>query len=302
MSRTFIFFLFSCFFVAGFGQVYQPVPTSNVMWRENATGYQCSCCSDYQLTVTGDTVINAMVYHKLKKTGIKYQEDVLGYCTNSIQNPINQYAGCFRNDTLNKKIYFVPPFATADTLLYDFSLAAGDTVLTYLSTPFGLDWVVTNIDSVNSGGVYRKRFELNNCLPYSLYIIEGIGSTYGFLSPFICPAPYYEYIYNLSCFSYNNITIYPDSSTACDVVSPVNDISANNKFSIFPNPANGHLYIETDLFSYTVNIINATGQIVLSEKNIAGNSMINIENLARGMYLLQIIVGEKMDYQIIIKQ
>lgn len=302
MNKIFTLSLLTCFYLTSFSQTYQGIPTTNAMWRESATGYQCSCCSDYQIFITGDTVIGSFTYHKLQKTGIKYQEDLLGYCTTNIQNSINQYVGSFRNDTLNKMVYFVPPLTPTETLLYDFNLYIGDTISTYLSSTFGIDWVVSNIDSVNLGGVYRKRFEANNCSPYPLYIIEGIGSTYGFLSPFICPAPYYEYIYNLLCFTNNSTTVYPDSTTVCDIVSSINEFSLDHKPLVFPNPTSGILNIKTELNIYNLSIINSMGQKIYRENNKSGNSQIDITNLKQGIYLIQILENGINHHQIIIRQ
>jgi hypothetical protein len=295
MKTSIIYLLLSGISLTGFGQAYQPFPTANAMWRENKTGFQCSCCSDYQITITGDTVINLTTYHKLQKTGIKYQEDLIGNCTSNIQSFINQYVGCFRNDSINKRVYFVPPFSLSDTLLYDFNLSLGDTVKSYLSGFTGEDWVVTDVDSVYLGNQYHKRFKLNNCLPKTLFIIEGIGSTFGLLSPFICWAPYWEHIYDLLCFTNNNSTVYPDSTTSCIVVTSVNESAIEKSINIFPNPTSDFINITTTFQLLDISIFNSTGKLVMKE--VISSNLIDISRLQPGLYLIQISLDEKQVYR-----
>jgi hypothetical protein len=303
MKKILTLLILTCFSLISFSQVYRPFPTADAVWKESKTGYQCSCCSDYQIFITGDTLISSTTYHKLQKTGIKYQEDLFGNCTSIIQSNINQYVGCFRNDTTNKRIYYLPPFTTTDTILYDFNLVLGDTIKTYLSGFTGEDWLVTNIDSVLLGSQYHKRFKLNNCFPKTLYIIESMGSTFGLLSPFICWAPYYEHIYDLQCFKMNNLTVYPDSSTVCSLVSSVNEPFIENVISIFPNPTTGQLNITTNLQSYELSIFNSTGQLIQKRKIISNSILLDISDLPTGLYLIQVSENEKQLYkQTIIRQ
>lgn len=303
MKTTISLLLLTCISLTGFGQIYKPFPTSNAMWRESKTGFQCSCCSDYQIFITGDTVVSSTTYHKLQKTGIKYQEDLIGNCTSIIQSIINQYVGCFRNDSINKRVYYVPPFASNDTLLYDFNLDLGDTNKTYLNGFTGEDWIVTNVDSVLFGSQYHRRLKLNNCSPKTLYIIEGMGSTFGLLSPFICWAPFYEHIYDLQCFKLNNQTIYPDSSTVCDLVSSVIESYIDGQVSVFPNPSSGELFITTNLHSYDISIFNATGQLIYKKYVTSNSTQIDISALPTGLYLIQLSENDKRLYkQTIIRQ
>jgi hypothetical protein len=300
MKATITLFLLTCISLTGFGQAYQPFPTSNAMWRENSGGFQCSCCSDFQYSITGDTVINTLTYHKLQKTGVKYLEDLIGNCTSNIAYGINQYAGCFRNDSTNKLVYFIFPFTSTDTVLYDFNLSIGDTVPpSPLNDNGNFINVVTDIDSVFLGGVYRKRFKLDSCWQ-QLYYIEGIGSTYGLLSPTMCP---FEAMYNLQCFTKNALTVYPNSTTTCSIVTSINESIQINRFSIFPNPTTGTLFITTELQSYDISIFNSTGQLI-KRKNFNSNStLLDISDLPTGLFLIQISKNnEELYKQTIIRQ
>ncbi len=276
--------LFTFISLAGFGQAYQPLPTSNAMWRENSYGFQCSCCSDYQYTITGDTVINMLTYHKLQKTGVNFLEDVTGNCTSNAYNA-NQYKGCFRNDSTNKLVYFIDAFTSNETVLYDFNLSIGDTV-----PPSPLNFngnfvnIVTDIDTVFLGGVNRKRFKLDSCWFEQLYYIEGIGSTYGLLSPTMCP---FEGFYNLQCFTNNSLPVYPNSTTSCSSVIANIESVETHQFSISPNPTSGALFITTTLDSYDISVFNSLGQIIQKKKNHSNSTFLDISNLPEGVYLIQ---------------
>jgi len=87
MKKIILFLIICNFFIViikAQTNVYHPFPDSNALWREYSGGYQCSCCSDYQYFITGDTIINSFTYHKIKKSGVKYSEDMSGFCTNII--------------------------------------------------------------------------------------------------------------------------------------------------------------------------------------------------------------------------
>jgi hypothetical protein len=279
---TLVFMAFS-----GFGQGYQPFPTANAKWREKATGYQCSCCSDYQLIIPGDTVINSLTYHKIQKTGMNFIEDVNGSCTD-IGSGIIQYKGCFRNDSLNKLVYFMWPNSTTEEVLYDFNLEVGDTVPSSLLNQYGdIVNVVEDIDTVFLAGVYRKRFALDTCDWEQLYYIEGIGSTYGLLSPTRCP---FEAIYELLCFSVDSIPIYPDNSLPCSSVIANTETLQINSFSIFPNPTSASITIslpENTIESVAI-LFDAAGKEQLRLKVQGGDNNVDVSKLKHGIYLLQI--------------
>jgi hypothetical protein len=294
--------LFALVFVAfvSSAQAYKPFPTSGAIWREYQTGYQCDCCSDYQIFVTGDTVINTITYHKLKKTGMMYFQDLNGNCHPVFWYNINQYAGGFRNDSINKRVYYFPPFALNESLLYDFNLNLGDTTDTYLSNFIGEDWIVTNVDSVLIGNEYHRRLQLNYCLGKPLHIIEGIGSTLGLLSPFICWEPYYEHVSNLMCFKQDNQTVYPDHILDCELVSSVNQLDEFNQdvhVSIFPNPSNDLLSVTTSLIGFDICIYNQSGQLV-NKKTVDSNStQMDISTWQTGPYLMELSQNGKKLYQ-----
>lgn len=305
MKAIIILFLSVSFTLTCKAQAYKPFPTSGAVWREYQTGYQCDCCSEYQISITGDTIINAMTYHKLVKTGIMYEQTVFGDCTNLFWYNINHYLGSFRNDSLNKRVYFYPAFGISEYLLYDFNLNIGDTTETYLS--FGMEpTIVTAIDSVLISNVYHRRLKLNDCISPPLYIIEGMGSTFGLLSLWICWEPIFEHISELVCFKQNDQTVYPNMSFNCELISSDNSINENTKnlqVFVFPNPAHDLITIKTSLIAFEIHLLNESGQIVLHKKAVTNESQLDISDLPIGQYTLEILEkGKRLHTQAIIRQ
>ena len=133
-----------------------------------------------------------------------------------------------REDTISHQVFelAISGIDSTEILFYDFDLEIGDT-LQFNSTE--VENIVIGIDSVLINGEYRRRFsvgtEETDLEPY-LYIIDGIGSTYGLVAIL---EPPFETGQMLHCFTQEGETTildgwpYPyDSSMLCEFKTPVN--------------------------------------------------------------------------------
>ena len=82
----------------------------------------------------------------------------------------------------------------------------------------------------------------------------------------------------------------------------MDEYSVSASFSLYPNPANGILFVETfqetslpNLTDY--RITNLMGQTLLQGNITAGTQQINIENLPAGMYFIT-IAGETRKFMV----
>ncbi|MGP8214038.1 MAG: hypothetical protein ACLQQ4_00605 [Bacteroidia bacterium] len=161
--------------------VYHPFPDSNAYWKENSgssaipPGY-CDC---YGYKLSGDTVINGIVYHKLYSVGGIYSSNA-SLC--GVEGTVSHYSnfyGALREDSA-KHIYLccTTGLGAKDSLLYDFNLKVGDTLKQYNSNAT-INYV-SSIDSILIDGNYRKQFIIGG--GYNS-IIEGIGSMQGLVEP-----------------------------------------------------------------------------------------------------------------------
>ena len=204
-------------------QTYIPFPDSNAIWTSSRTDVTCPdplyLCYNNQNTLNGDTVIGSYTYKKIYSAGYS-QNPIYPYNTTYYHG----YTGAIRNDIAEKKVYFVPSNTTTDTLFYDFSLVVGDTLpVTYIySANFPQPCTISSIDSIYSGGLYRKWYniynpDIGNLTSY----IEGIGNTGGLFESIYYPEGYSD----LLCFIQNDSILYPEGTSntdMCRLIAPPN--------------------------------------------------------------------------------
>jgi hypothetical protein len=261
---------------------YQPFPDSSAVWNVHGLFYGWPPPDDefYSIVVSGDTLINSLIYHKLTTPYILSSE------TPKNLQGIAGYRGAYRQVAANRKVYYIPPTAVAEQLLYDFTLQEGDTVKGYLE-PYSTKDIVEAIDSVWAGNGYHKRWLINSF--YSIYLIEGIGSTYGLIEPSpgsIVDAPGYT----ITCTSLNGITVYPDPASACPVITSINPpVVDNHGFKVYPIPANGSISVEFDdpVNLRDIRLTDLVGNLLFVQK-IRDQASIKINNLVNGTYFLTV--------------
>lgn len=281
---------------------YFPFPDSGIVWRQEGYIQGNSCCctgsgpclreDNYEYFLNGDTLIGAFIYKKLLQTGIG-QQYIVGppscppWCSSNYEYYYynNNYVGCIRQDTGQRKVFFLPPNFSQDTLLYDFNLNVGDT-LPSLWTNYYPSNYVSAIDSILIGNNYHKRFwiSLNNDSNY-ISLIEGIGSSYGLLSPLFSNLNV-SLIYNLLiCVTINNMTVYPDSFTTCQLIDKINYIRTNSALTISPNPFSEILNIKlNDITTFEIILYDVASR-KLFQQTFTNSAAINTSQLAKGIYI-----------------
>lgn len=88
---------------------------------------------------------------------------------------------------------------------------------------------------------------------------------------------------------------FVNDSTAIDLEI----IKENNELAIYPNPANNFINVETNIKSQIL-IYSSIGQLVMNKK-IYGTSTLDISNLSKGYYLLNINQQDYSEWKKIIK-
>jgi hypothetical protein len=205
---------------------YVPIPTdSTAIWRVDYYDFQ-SCGlpqpnAQMQYTLIEDTSIGNNTYKKVLISGV------------SVCLAMGQVWGYLRNDTTAKKVYFMSIDSTSEGVLYDFNLNVGDTVPNYFGFMGQQPFIVDSIDSINLGGINRKRIHYIPDMPTIVepYIIEGIGSLTGLISPLNGIGTAFALI----CFSDSNQTIFPDASASCELINSVNSVQEGVQILIKDN-------------------------------------------------------------------
>jgi hypothetical protein len=81
----------------------------------------------------------------------------------------------------------------------------------------------------------------------------------------------------------------------------INEVSQSNVFSVYPNPANSQINVKADakLLGSIYTVYDNTGKVVLSGKIISENTIVELENLSAGVYLLNIGENLKQTFKVI---
>jgi hypothetical protein len=268
------------------GQEYVPFPLEDATWN---IYLESTCDNDsppdtflLRYYFEGDTVISDVTYsHLFRESG-----DTI--------HPIKTSAGGIRED--NKRVYFIgddflmSPGTGEELLLYDFNMQINDTIY---HSPDGI-WksVVLDIDSIQIGETYRKRYKVNNGWYFHNpdYIIEGIGSIVNGLLGHItdiptCGTHYWEHV----CFFSANQLIYMNP-TFSDCSAGVNLNSIKDRISsvitIYPNPFNEFISIINSSYkgSISIQVFNAMEQVILGSTKIEQEEIIPIPG-STGLYI-----------------
>lgn len=288
MKKTLLSSLLFIHFLSVYSQafIYHPMPENNAMWRVDHNSTPCGSPyvkESFQYTMGADTIVGVYSYKKIYASGM--------FLCGSPAYFSNNYIGGLRNDSINKKVYFLFP-GYADTLLYDFNLIVGDTMftlggsLTY--TPTSYSYVITSIDSVLVGSNYHKRFNSLQSFPFS--IIEGVGGNCGLIEPLMS---YIDDVFFLQCFTHDS-DIYPSSASTCPLVTNTVGIEklnhGINKIVITPNPFHNEgileLHDKADEIN-AVDIFNSYGKIIKEARNLSNDKyIINATGLTPGLYII----------------
>jgi hypothetical protein len=283
-----------------FAQQYTPFPTSNAYWLEYVGWFEIGWDQKYYLS--GDTILGNQTYSKVYSKHEHGINDTVG----------GEYVGCIREDSL-KRVYYLAAQETEvpclvnvvnELILYDFSAQVGDTLshlidpayYPYLDTLLYVRHIVTDIDSVEVLGEFRKRFAFYTYEPMANsrygYWIEGVGSTLGLLSPI-----HYEncgpgfFTTGLVCFFQNAVFTYsPWDHAYCNTVGINNTTSGAESLELYPNPTTHTLNIRysTSNFRYSMCIYDLFGrqmyeiQIPVEEKGI----QVDVSSYPAGVYFI----------------
>lgn len=244
----------------------------------------------------GDTTIEGTTYFKVLKTGFDTTDQINTGGTDTY-GTIFEYLDPIREG--DKSIFAFNRKTQKEYLLYDFSAAVGDTLM---SGKCKRDSVLS-IDTVYLGDVPRRQFHLPTPYPVEIStLVEGIGSTFGFYihACNIIPNP----VVYLQCFCQDGSCIKFKGNYDCSSLLVANQEINENAFSILPNPFIDEIEIHfPDAFQHAVSIVivNLLGAVVFEEQRSSPNAIerIALPDLPAAMYVVSIrhqygITSQKM--------
>lgn len=217
------------------------------------------------------------------------------------------------NDTITNKIFMKSDSnrvylfdATSNTfkLIYNFSAMQGDTIEMFTRDIYSdstLTLIVDSLSTININGTilgvqYVRSLYFGEYYDMSGIIIENIGWT-GFMFPLstLADPPYGG---TLRCFQNDSIGLYQPSTVDCDYIAGIESINNSNNLSIYPNPASEILNIsiakEIDLTNATVSLVDVSGKQVLNQRIQSTETVIHINHLPNGIYLLNVRLNNEI--------
>ena len=90
-------------------------------------------------------------------------------------------------------------------------------------------------------------------------------------------------------------------SVVGDVILNTND-AAVSQFSVYPNPVNNQLSINTLIENYAIELYSIQGQLMDRSTNNSGSQSIDYSNLSSGIYILRLISAEATQTLRVVKQ
>jgi hypothetical protein len=210
-------------------------------------------------------------------------------------------SGYFRSDSLKTYFRKTPNCFDKEYLIYDYSLAVGDTAF----VGFNLDlfdekdtseFVLESIDTVNYFGVERQRFKMKydpsnqGFLFRPMYWIKGIGSEVHPFYPFRCLMDGCEEGFQLLCYDSLSIQLFQNPITTNCVTTILGISELENEVSIAPNPFSNELAFSVQNSPiYQITIYSSIGTkikeyLVDTETELT----VDTSKLLPGSYLVEI--------------
>lgn len=287
----FILFTISFTFPLSAQLPYTPFPEEAAVWHVAFWESDCPIpfpCQFNQYSYNGDTVITGLLYHNLsftyKALGQIFETGIIGY---------------IRQDSSEKKVFYLPSGESNEYLLYDFNLNVGDIYPKTFNTIGISDTLfVFQIDSLLLNGDYRRFYKLipPRITGDTLLVIEGIGCTSGLINT-ISYWNGWEYYSLLTCFQEDGETVYsPYGEAECQILGIKYPIESKVELTIVPNPVNQAemLIISSKVSPIVIRIRNLFGQHLWENAIATVSVVVPVENFGRGLVIAEIYIDGKI--------
>ena len=235
----------------------------------------------------GDTIVQDEPTHILVKINTLYDKGVSDEVT-------REYVY-----VRDGKVYWWNKNLEEFTVLYDFGAEEGDTWVTKVGT----ETLIMHVDAVETveyeGKTYRMLRVSDADDYFSGDIVCGIGHLTSFFPERLMDNGDGLRVEGLRCYWIEDELVFKPGDEDCDAIySEVHGVeedgpsTGSGTFTVYPNPTNGVLFVETRLIAslpdQTYRITNLMGQTVLSGNINADNQQIDVSSLPKGMYFITV--------------
>jgi len=269
------------------GQNYIPLVDSNKLWFVYSEAMYPHEIETSIWKFSGDSVWNGENYFVVYKAIDSLHQDWHSW-------------GLIREDS-TRKVFYKDPAIEQEELLYDFNVKVGDSLLIPPNIT-DIPIIVCDIDTIEMGGIIRKRYQLSReyCRSTPLDVwIEGIGSLLGILnSKWIGTTGGYL---ALLCYLENDELIYTNPEfDSCYYVSTAIIEHPEEKINIkiIPNPVSNVSFININPVisaDMKLEIYDIHGRLrIVKSFDSSGNCIIRQAELHNGIYFYRVIINKNM--------
>ncbi len=236
----------------------------------------------------GDTIVNDDPAHILVRVNTLYDKDTHTEVT-------HEYV--YESDG---KVYWWNKTLEEFTLLYDFKADVGDE----WEIKVGTETLAMHVDAVDyielEDVFYRVQHVSDPEGLFSGDIVCGIGHLTSFFPERLMNNGDGLRVEGLRCYWVEDELVFKYGDEDCDAIydelhgieeeGPSTGSGTAGTFTVYPNPTNGVLFVETQNFAslqnQTYRITNLLGQTLLTDQFTAETQQINVSSLPQGMYFI----------------
>ena len=234
----------------------------------------------------GDTIVQDEPTHILVKINTLYDKDLIEEIT-------HEYV--YERDG---KVYWWNKTLEEFTVLYDFGAHEGDSWVIKVGT----ETLTMHVDAEEiveyEGRFYRMLHVSDTDDIFSGDIVCGIGHLTSFFPERLMDNGDGVRVEGLRCYWVEDELVFKPGDEDCDAIySEVHGVDedgpsmgSGTAFTVYPNPTNGVLFVEThgraSLPNPTYHVTNLMGQTVLSGDIDVETLQINVSSLPQGMYFI----------------
>ena len=192
----------------------------------------------------------------------------------------------------NGKVYWWNKNLQEFTTLYDFAAVQGEE----WEIKVGTESIVMHVDTVgyyeHEGNTYRMLRVSDENGIFSGDIVSGIGHLTSFFPERLMNRNVNFTVDGMRCYWVTGELRYHNGDECDAIYTKLHGVEEmnGNGFAVYPNPANGVLYVEVLPMGQKYQITNLMGQTLLQGYITSENQQIDIANLPAGMYFVS--VGE----------
>ncbi|HTL83079.1 MAG TPA: HYR domain-containing protein [Bacteroidia bacterium] len=179
------------------------------------------------------------------------------------------------------------------------SASGCDSTLTTDLTVNPLPVITMDLSSIDTLCTTNASVSLNGMATPAGGTWSGNGVTAGSLDPSIAGTGNDLLTYTFT--DGNGCTASSSGIVYMDVCMGTHHSSSTVPFTLYPNPGNGNFVLESATAG-TVQVYNTVGELVLSEKIVAGKNELSIEKESNGVYFVKITANDKVSMVRLVKE